>query len=148
VGAHIPQSEVGRVLGHTQANTTYRYVNANVEMAKRAAAELDACNAEPRTPRLLRSWCTESEAMLNFDSTMQSNKAYDEVIEFIASSSPQNVIAFRPSEEAKARVADLIFREKTEGLPEDEKSELDHYLQIEHLMRLAKARAHHYLANG
>ena len=51
---------------------------------------------------------------------MQPNKAYDEVIEFIASSSPQNVIAFRPSEEAKARVADLIFREKTEGLPEDE----------------------------
>jgi len=58
------------------------------------------------------------------------------------------VITFRPSEEAKARVADLIFREKTEGLSQDEKTELDHYLQLEHLMRLAKARAHHYLANG
>jgi hypothetical protein len=79
---------------------------------------------------------------------MQPNRAYDEVIEFIAACSPENVIAFRPSEAAKARVADLIFREKTEGLPDDEKSELDHYLQIEHLMRLAKARAHHYLANG
>ena len=70
------------------------------------------------------------------------------MIEFIAASSPQNVIAFRPSEEAKARVADLIFREKTEGLSNDEKSELDHSLQIEHLMRLAKARAHNYLANS
>jgi len=79
---------------------------------------------------------------------MQPNKVYDEVIEFIASSSPQNVIAFRPSEEAKTHVTDLIFREKTEGLSEDEKSELDHYLQIEHLMRLAKARAHHYLTHG
>jgi len=79
---------------------------------------------------------------------MQPNKVYDEVIEFIAACSPENVIAFRPSEGAKARVADLIFREKTEGLPDDQKSELDHYLQIEHLMRLAKARAHHYLANG
>ena len=79
---------------------------------------------------------------------MQPNRAYDEVVQFIASSSPQNVIAFRPSEETKARVADLIFREKSEGLSEDQKSELDHYLQIEHLMRLAKARAHHYLANG
>ena len=78
---------------------------------------------------------------------MQPNKVYDEVIEFIASSSPQNVIAFRPSEEAKARVTDLIFREKTECLSEDEKSELDHYLQIEHLMRLAKARAHHCLTH-
>ena len=76
---------------------------------------------------------------------MQTNKAYDEVIEFIASSSPQNVISFRPSKEAQARVADLIFREKTEGLSDDEKSELDHYMQIEHLMRLAKARAHEYL---
>ena len=46
VGAHIPLSEVGRVLGHTQPNTTYRYVNANVETAKRAAAALDAFNAE------------------------------------------------------------------------------------------------------
>jgi len=79
---------------------------------------------------------------------MQTNKVYDEVIEFIASSSPQNVIAFRPSEESKARVADLILREKMAGLSEEEKSELDHYLQIEHLMRLAKARAHHYLTHG
>lgn len=46
VGAHIPLSEVGRVLGHTQANTTYRYVNANVETAKRAAAALDAFNSD------------------------------------------------------------------------------------------------------
>jgi hypothetical protein len=77
---------------------------------------------------------------------MQPNKVYDEVNEFIASSSPQNMIAFRPSEEAKARVADLIFREKTEGLSDDEKTELNLRLQIEHLVRVAKIRAHHYLA--
>ena len=46
VGAHIPLSEVGRVLGHSQANTTYRYVNADVETVKRAAAALDAFNDE------------------------------------------------------------------------------------------------------
>ena len=46
MGAQIPFSEVGRVLGHTQASTTYRYVNANVETAKRAAAALNAYNAE------------------------------------------------------------------------------------------------------
>lgn len=45
VSAHIPLSEVGRVLGHTQANTTYRYVNANVETARRAAA-LNEFNSE------------------------------------------------------------------------------------------------------
>ncbi|HKQ06193.1 MAG TPA: site-specific integrase [Blastocatellia bacterium] len=44
VAAQMPLSEVGRMLGHTQANTTYRYVNANVETAKRAAAVLDEFN--------------------------------------------------------------------------------------------------------
>lgn len=45
VASHIPLAEVGRALGHTQANTTYRYVNANVETARRAASVLDTLNA-------------------------------------------------------------------------------------------------------
>ena len=57
MGAHIPLSEVGRVLGHTQANTTYRYVNANVETARRAAAALNVfnseCNAELESAELI-----------------------------------------------------------------------------------------------
>jgi len=46
---HIPLPEVGRVMGHTQVNTTYRYVNANVETAKRAAAALNMFNSEATT---------------------------------------------------------------------------------------------------
>ena len=77
---------------------------------------------------------------------MSALKAYEEVVEFIAAgTSPQNVVAFRPSEETKRRVFDLIEREREEFLTDDEKSELDHYLQIEHLMRLAKAKARKYL---
>jgi integrase len=45
VAMHIPLSEVGRILGHSQANTTYRYVNADIETAKRAAAALDSFHA-------------------------------------------------------------------------------------------------------
>ena len=41
VSKHLPLSEVGRVLGHTQPTTTYRYVNANVETARRAAEALN-----------------------------------------------------------------------------------------------------------
>jgi hypothetical protein len=37
--------------------------------------------------------------------------------------------------------------EKTSALSPDEKSELDHYMQLEHLMRLAKARARRYVGN-
>jgi hypothetical protein len=33
-------------VGHSQANTTYGYVNANIETARRAAAALDGFNAE------------------------------------------------------------------------------------------------------
>jgi len=78
---------------------------------------------------------------------MNVNRAYEEVIELIAAgSSPSKVIAFRPSEAAKARVADLVTREKTSGLTPDETSELDHYLQLEHIMRLAKARAKKYVS--
>ena len=44
VASHMPLSEVGRVLGHTQANTTFRYVNANVETARRAASLIDEFN--------------------------------------------------------------------------------------------------------
>jgi GTP-dependent phosphoenolpyruvate carboxykinase len=79
---------------------------------------------------------------------MSTLRAYEEVIEFIAAgTSPQNVVAFHPSDSAKERVADLIYREKTASLSPDEKSELDHYLQLEHLMRLAKARARRHIAN-
>jgi integrase len=48
VGLHIPLAEVGRVLGHTQPATTYRYVNANVETARRASSALDTFNAQSR----------------------------------------------------------------------------------------------------
>lgn len=79
---------------------------------------------------------------------MNSLKAYEEVIDFIAAgTTPQNVIAFRPSEESQKRVSDLLERSKSDDLSSAEKSELEHYLQIEHLMRLAKARARDYLPN-
>ena len=41
----------------------------------------------------------------------------------------------------KDRVADLIYKEKTDGLTPNEKSELDSCMRLEHLGRLVKARA-------
>jgi integrase len=52
VAAQIPLSEVGRILGHNQPITTYRYVNANVETARRAAAALDRFNEVPGPERV------------------------------------------------------------------------------------------------
>lgn len=79
---------------------------------------------------------------------MGSTRAYEEVIEFIASgTTPSNIVAFHPSAESKARVKHLIDKEKSTGLLPGEKSELDHYMQLEHIMRLAKARARQHLIN-
>ncbi|MGB1270936.1 MAG: hypothetical protein ACPG5T_02555 [Endozoicomonas sp.] len=73
-------------------------------------------------------------------------RAYEEVINFIAQgTTPNNIVAFRPSQESAERVADLLRRNKNDGLNEDERSELDHYLQLEHLMRMAKAKARQHL---
>lgn len=75
--------------------------------------------------------------------------AYDEFVDFLAAgTTPQGVIDYRPSEAAKAKVAELINRQKTSSLSSEEMVELNHYLQIEHLMRLAKARARQRLAPG
>ncbi|MBC7795510.1 MAG: hypothetical protein H7Z37_01405 [Pyrinomonadaceae bacterium] len=77
---------------------------------------------------------------------MNNVKAYQEVVDFIAAgTTPQNVIEFRPSDATQQRVSDLLSREKNGELSLTEKSELDNYLQIEHLMRLAKARARDFL---
>lgn len=74
--------------------------------------------------------------------------AYEEIIEFIAAgTTPHGVVAFQPSEATRTRVADLIYKEKTSGLSDAEVAELTHYMQLEHLMRLAKARARRHLAD-
>jgi len=79
---------------------------------------------------------------------MTTSRAYEEIVDFIASgTNPDSVIAFTPSDSVKKRVGDLIHFEKTRGLSEDEKSELDHYMQLEHLMRLAKARARKHVSD-
>ena len=79
---------------------------------------------------------------------MSVSPAYKEIVDFIAAgTTPHDLVAFHPSEAAKERVADLIHREKTTGLSAEETTELNHYLQLEHLMRLAKARARHHLKN-
>ena len=79
---------------------------------------------------------------------MPITRAYEAIIDWIAAGvRPEDVVAFRPSPEAKARVADLMHREKTSGLSSEETAELQHSLQLEHLMRLAKARARAHLAH-
>ncbi|MBN3897669.1 MAG: hypothetical protein HWQ41_21095 [Nostoc sp. NOS(2021)] len=73
-------------------------------------------------------------------------KVYEEIIEFIAAgTTPQSVIDFKLSDAAKDRLEDLVYRAKTEGLTGSDQQELDRFLTLEHIMRLAKAKAHQYI---
>ncbi len=75
-------------------------------------------------------------------------RAYEEIIDFIAAGSrPSDIAAFEPSDDARNRVQSLLEREKAQKLSSDEAAELTHYLQLEHLMRLVKARARSHFAS-
>ena len=74
-------------------------------------------------------------------------KAYEEVAEFIARRGPREVAEFRPSPDARQRVAELLQREKAAALTPEERRELDHYEDLELLLNLAKARTRQLLAH-
>ena len=73
-------------------------------------------------------------------------RAYEEIVDFMAAgTSPSTVAKFEASDATIQRVAELIHREKTTGLSPDDAAELDHYMQLAHLMRLTKARARQHI---
>ena len=78
-----------------------------------------------------------------------ASPAYFEIVEFIAAgTTPETVAHFLPSPEAQRRVAELIEREREEGLSPEEVAELDHFMELEHILRVAKAKARQILARG
>jgi len=84
---------------------------------------------------------------MRYDEPM--TRADKEIIDFIAKGATLSAVAdFRPSQEARKRVADLIDREKNASLSHEESAELARYMQLEYLMRMAKARARQFLRRG
>jgi hypothetical protein len=76
-----------------------------------------------------------------------NSRIYDEIIDFLASgTTPQSLVEFQLSDNVKEHVGDLIFCEKNSSLTTDEKSELDQFMMLEHILRMAKARASKILA--
>ncbi|MGA2115860.1 MAG: hypothetical protein ABSH56_14055 [Bryobacteraceae bacterium] len=74
---------------------------------------------------------------------------YPEIVDFIAAgTTPQATVDYRPSAAARQRVAELIARERAGGLSPEDKSELDHFMDLEHILRMAKGRARQILTSG
>ena len=72
---------------------------------------------------------------------VQHFSIYDEIAAFVASMDPKRVAAFKPSKTSQNRLDDLLDKQKDEGLNQMEKTELEHYLIINRIIGLAKARA-------
>ena len=67
---------------------------------------------------------------------------YLELVDFIAETAGRERLAkFHPSKAAQARVDALVEKHKEGKLRKSEREEVDMFLQLEHVMRLAKARA-------
>lgn len=77
---------------------------------------------------------------------VSATPAYFDFIDFIASgTTPEQIIAFRPSSSAQERVEELIAKERQDVLSRDERSELHYFFHLEHILRVAKARAEQIL---
>lgn len=72
---------------------------------------------------------------------MLTQSVYNEVAEFMASMNPSRVIAFKPSDTNQRRLDFLLDKKESSHLPGDEKTELEHYLILNRIIGLAKARA-------
>ncbi len=64
------------------------------------------------------------------------------ILELLANQSdPQRVLALKPTPELQARVSELLERAKIGQISSKEEAELERYLTLERLVRLAKAYA-------
>jgi hypothetical protein len=78
---------------------------------------------------------------------MASNPVYLEIAAFFASgTTPQTVADFQPSAAAQQRALELLELAKQDRLTPEQESELEHFTELEHILRMAKARARQILA--
>ena len=73
---------------------------------------------------------------------MTSNPVYLEIVDFFASgTTPQAVADFQPSPPAQERALELLALSRQDLLTPEQESELEHFTELEHILRMAKARA-------
>ena len=79
---------------------------------------------------------------------MATNPVYLEIIDFFASgTTPQAIVEFQPSPAAQERAVELLDLAKHGQLTLEQESELEHFTELEHILRMAKARARQILAS-
>lgn len=93
---------------------------------------------ENQVPRILELGLRELNAV-----AQSGFEGAGEVFEFLAGlPTPEEIVALRPSETLQARISALLEKNRTEGLSPEEEQEWEQYQYLEHLVRIAKARAY------
>lgn len=67
--------------------------------------------------------------------------AYDEIAALLSAIEPEKLAQLHTSKELQLRLEFLIEKSKESELSKAEKDELDHFIVLERLIRLAKIRA-------
>ena len=68
------------------------------------------------------------------------SEIWSEIIAFLGSGpSPEEIVAFKISDDAQERLEDLLYLNREEKLTPQEQDELDAFAQIDHLFILLKA---------
>ncbi|MBM4460994.1 MAG: hypothetical protein FJ011_25060 [Chloroflexi bacterium] len=74
---------------------------------------------------------------------------YENVLEFLANGpSVQDIVNYRPSVDAQSRFSELLEVNRQRALTAQEEEELDHYVRIDRMMALLKAKAYGRLGSG
>jgi hypothetical protein len=69
-------------------------------------------------------------------------KPFEEIVKFIADAAGvEKLTAFKPSGAAEQRVAELLSKQQDGSLSPKEAEELQLFVQLDHVMSLAKAKA-------
>ena len=67
--------------------------------------------------------------------------AYDQIATILAKLGAEEIMKLKASNEAQERLETLLKKSRENSITIEEKDELDHYLVLERLVRLAKIRA-------
>ena len=86
---------------------------------------------------------TASAGLASLANLADTPLAYAEVLDFlITRPTPREIVAFKVSGAAQARIGDLLEKNREETLNKTEAIELDLYEQLEHLMIMLKTKAY------
>lgn len=73
-------------------------------------------------------------------------KSLADILEFLAGlPTAEEIIALRPSEDLQNEISSLLEKNRNEGLTESEEQTWESYEFVEHLVRIAKAKARQQL---